>query len=277
MASSNFAWRRRLYAATPDPHAEHGQPEVQDAVREREERLLAGPVVVVAAVEEHRGDRPERDRHRGQVLPPRGERATPRSRSPSALAPQMPPRPKLTADSATAMNRSYPAPCGSITGRCWSPTWSARCGSTRTRSGWSRCRGRRRSTRPARGCRSASSSRSISSARPSRDGRAAMNPPYAHEEIVIGYGNHLALVVDDLDAALARARRSTASSRPGEIDRARRRRQAHVRHRPRRARDRADGEGHRGHRRRASAQAAGAWVALMDARHLPRLHAEAIA
>jgi catechol 2,3-dioxygenase-like lactoylglutathione lyase family enzyme len=38
-------------------------------------------------------------------------------------------------------------------------------------------------------------------------GRArAMNPPYDREEIVIGYGNHLALVVDDLDAALARAR-----------------------------------------------------------------------
>ncbi len=34
---------------------------------------------------------------------------------------------------------------------------------------------------------------------------AAMNPPYAREEIVIGYGNHLALVVDDLDAALERA------------------------------------------------------------------------
>src|SRR5690242_16960207 len=33
----------------------------------------------------------------------------------------------------------------------------------------------------------------------------ALNPPYAREEIVIGYGNHLALVVDDLDAALARA------------------------------------------------------------------------
>src|SRR3954451_24832077 len=34
----------------------------------------------------------------------------------------------------------------------------------------------------------------------------AMTPPYDHAEIVIGYGNHLALVVDDLDAALARAR-----------------------------------------------------------------------
>jgi catechol 2,3-dioxygenase-like lactoylglutathione lyase family enzyme len=37
-------------------------------------------------------------------------------------------------------------------------------------------------------------------------GRArAMNPPYDRAEVVIGYGNHLALVVDDLDAALARA------------------------------------------------------------------------
>ena len=34
---------------------------------------------------------------------------------------------------------------------------------------------------------------------------AAMSPPYDRAEIVIGYGNHLALVVDDLDAALARA------------------------------------------------------------------------
>jgi catechol 2,3-dioxygenase-like lactoylglutathione lyase family enzyme len=37
-------------------------------------------------------------------------------------------------------------------------------------------------------------------------GRArAMNPAYDREEVVIGYGNHLALVVDDLDAALERA------------------------------------------------------------------------
>jgi catechol 2,3-dioxygenase-like lactoylglutathione lyase family enzyme len=37
-------------------------------------------------------------------------------------------------------------------------------------------------------------------------GRAReMNPPYDPAEIAIGYGNHLALVVDDLDAALARA------------------------------------------------------------------------
>jgi catechol 2,3-dioxygenase-like lactoylglutathione lyase family enzyme len=34
---------------------------------------------------------------------------------------------------------------------------------------------------------------------------AAMSPPYDRAEIVIGYGNHLALVVDDLDAALERA------------------------------------------------------------------------
>ncbi|HET6546968.1 MAG TPA: VOC family protein [Solirubrobacter sp.] len=37
-------------------------------------------------------------------------------------------------------------------------------------------------------------------------GRAReMNPPYDPAEIAIGYGNHLALEVDDLDAALARA------------------------------------------------------------------------
>ena len=37
-------------------------------------------------------------------------------------------------------------------------------------------------------------------------GRArAMHPAYDRAEIAIGYGNHLALVVDDLDAALARA------------------------------------------------------------------------
>jgi catechol 2,3-dioxygenase-like lactoylglutathione lyase family enzyme len=37
-------------------------------------------------------------------------------------------------------------------------------------------------------------------------GRArALNPPYDRAEIVIGYGNHLALVVDDLEAALRRA------------------------------------------------------------------------
>jgi catechol 2,3-dioxygenase-like lactoylglutathione lyase family enzyme len=37
-------------------------------------------------------------------------------------------------------------------------------------------------------------------------GRArAMHPAYDRAEIAIGYGNHLALVVDDLEAALARA------------------------------------------------------------------------
>jgi catechol 2,3-dioxygenase-like lactoylglutathione lyase family enzyme len=37
-------------------------------------------------------------------------------------------------------------------------------------------------------------------------GRArALHPAYDRAEIAIGYGNHLALVVDDLDAALARA------------------------------------------------------------------------
>jgi catechol 2,3-dioxygenase-like lactoylglutathione lyase family enzyme len=39
------------------------------------------------------------------------------------------------------------------------------------------------------------------------DGRArVMHPPYDPAEIAIGYGNHLALVVEDLDAALERAR-----------------------------------------------------------------------
>jgi catechol 2,3-dioxygenase-like lactoylglutathione lyase family enzyme len=38
-------------------------------------------------------------------------------------------------------------------------------------------------------------------------GRAReMHPPYDPAEIAIGYGNHVALVVDDLDAAVARAR-----------------------------------------------------------------------
>jgi catechol 2,3-dioxygenase-like lactoylglutathione lyase family enzyme len=38
-------------------------------------------------------------------------------------------------------------------------------------------------------------------------GRAReMNPPYDPAEIAIGYGNHLALAVEDLDAVLERAR-----------------------------------------------------------------------
>jgi catechol 2,3-dioxygenase-like lactoylglutathione lyase family enzyme len=38
-------------------------------------------------------------------------------------------------------------------------------------------------------------------------GRArVMNPPYDPAEIAIGYGNHLALALEDLDAALERAR-----------------------------------------------------------------------
>ena len=45
---------------------------------------------------------------------------------------------------------------------------------------------------------------------------AAMNPPYDLAEIVIGYGNHLALVVDDLDAALERAAAHDVVP-PGEI------------------------------------------------------------
>jgi catechol 2,3-dioxygenase-like lactoylglutathione lyase family enzyme len=48
-------------------------------------------------------------------------------------------------------------------------------------------------------------------------GRAAeMSPAYDRAEIVIGYGNHLALVVDDLDAALARAAENGVEP-PGEI------------------------------------------------------------
>jgi len=34
----------------------------------------------------------------------------------------------------------------------------------------------------------------------------AMHPPWTPEEIAIGYGNHLAFVVEDLDTALERAR-----------------------------------------------------------------------
>jgi catechol 2,3-dioxygenase-like lactoylglutathione lyase family enzyme len=49
------------------------------------------------------------------------------------------------------------------------------------------------------------------------DGRAAeMNPGYDASEIAIGYGNHLALVVDDLDATVARAREHGAEP-GGEI------------------------------------------------------------
>src|SRR5262245_5750733 len=45
---------------------------------------------------------------------------------------------------------------------------------------------------------------------------AAMNPPYDNAEIVIGYGNHLALDVDDLDALLAQAKEHGVEP-PGEI------------------------------------------------------------
>jgi catechol 2,3-dioxygenase-like lactoylglutathione lyase family enzyme len=46
------------------------------------------------------------------------------------------------------------------------------------------------------------------------EGRAReMNPGYDPAEIAIGYGNHLALVVEDLDAVLARAR--AAGVEPG--------------------------------------------------------------
>src|SRR3954447_12251672 len=48
-------------------------------------------------------------------------------------------------------------------------------------------------------------------------GRArTMQPGYDREEIVIGYNSHLALVVDDLDAALERARAHGVEP-PGEI------------------------------------------------------------
>jgi catechol 2,3-dioxygenase-like lactoylglutathione lyase family enzyme len=40
-----------------------------------------------------------------------------------------------------------------------------------------------------------------------------MNPGYDPAEVAIGYGNHLALVVDDLDATVARAR--AAGVEPG--------------------------------------------------------------
>ncbi len=48
-------------------------------------------------------------------------------------------------------------------------------------------------------------------------GRArAMTPHYDHAEVVIGYGTHLALAIEDLDAALARA--AAAGVRPpGEV------------------------------------------------------------
>jgi catechol 2,3-dioxygenase-like lactoylglutathione lyase family enzyme len=48
-------------------------------------------------------------------------------------------------------------------------------------------------------------------------GRArAMTPAYDHAEIVIGYGTHLALAVEDLDAALARAAAAGVHP-PGEV------------------------------------------------------------
>ena len=48
-------------------------------------------------------------------------------------------------------------------------------------------------------------------------GRAReMTPPYDHAEVVIGYGTHLALEVDDLQAALGRAA-SAGVHPPGEV------------------------------------------------------------
>jgi catechol 2,3-dioxygenase-like lactoylglutathione lyase family enzyme len=48
-------------------------------------------------------------------------------------------------------------------------------------------------------------------------GRAAqMTPRYDHAEVVIGYGTHLALVVDDLEAALRRAA-AMGVTPPGEV------------------------------------------------------------
>jgi catechol 2,3-dioxygenase-like lactoylglutathione lyase family enzyme len=43
-----------------------------------------------------------------------------------------------------------------------------------------------------------------------------MTPHYDRAEIVIGYGTHLALVVDDLDAALERAAAAGVTP-PGEV------------------------------------------------------------
>ena len=57
-----------------------------------------------------------------------------------------------------------------------------------------------------------------------------MHPAYDPAEIAIGYGNHVALVVDDLDAAVARAA-STASSQAARSSPAATA-CAHVRHRP---------------------------------------------
>jgi len=48
-------------------------------------------------------------------------------------------------------------------------------------------------------------------------GRAReLNPQYDRAEIAIGYGNHLALLVDDLDATLACAARAGVTP-PGEV------------------------------------------------------------
>jgi catechol 2,3-dioxygenase-like lactoylglutathione lyase family enzyme len=48
-------------------------------------------------------------------------------------------------------------------------------------------------------------------------GRAAqMTPRYDHGEVVIGYGTHLALEVDDLDGALERARAAGVTP-PGDV------------------------------------------------------------
>jgi catechol 2,3-dioxygenase-like lactoylglutathione lyase family enzyme len=48
-------------------------------------------------------------------------------------------------------------------------------------------------------------------------GRArAMTPHYDHAEVVIGYGTHLALDVEDLDAAIARAAAAGVHP-PGEV------------------------------------------------------------
>ena len=48
-------------------------------------------------------------------------------------------------------------------------------------------------------------------------GRArAMTPRYDHAEVVIGYGTHLALDVEDLDAAIARAAAAGVHP-PGEV------------------------------------------------------------
>jgi hypothetical protein len=57
--------------AEEDGEGRHAR--VEHDVREREERLLAGLVVVIAAVEIERRDRPDGDQHAGEVFLPGGQ------------------------------------------------------------------------------------------------------------------------------------------------------------------------------------------------------------